>query len=209
MMLSIFLMLTFTTSLTLHNTAIMTIHNQHPDIELVAPVYFCNCGTYYEYPVEGVDTNTITRIGFRFELDQNESSGILVYGLRRKNREGSDHQSSVDTIYTKVIEEASKMTRLLVTWKVKHSWGPRVKIMLVEYDNGLVLSEDKLAQLYEKVNDIYSVYHPDKDTWLMCDNTILKATHSLENSGLRSKITISEGLMDRDVTRSRWIDSER
>jgi hypothetical protein len=188
----------------------MTVHDQHPDIELASPVYFCNCGTYYEYPVKRTNADTIMEIDFRFDLAQDESSGILVYEVRRKSDIRSDHQSSIDTLYAKVTEEALKMIRLLVTWKVKHSWEPKVKIMLVECDDKLVLNEDKLAQLCNRVNDIYSVCHPCESTWLICDNTTLRATHKIvRKQGFESKISIFKGFKGLNNIRSRWIDSER
>jgi hypothetical protein len=82
-----------------------------------------------------------------------------MYKIRRKENIGSDHQSSINTIYATVIEEASKMTRLLVFWKAKHHKEPETNVMLVEYDNELVLNEDKLAQLYENINDVPYDYH--------------------------------------------------
>jgi hypothetical protein len=200
----------YAVSLALCNTAIMTVHNQYPDIELVSPAYFCNRGTYHEYPVKRMDNNTIMKISFRFDIDQDESSGILMYEAQRKGNTRFGHQSNVDPIYAKVIEEALKVMRLLVTWKVKRSWGPKVNIMLVEYDNGFALNEDKLAQLYEKANDIPSGCNLYGCAWLMCDNTTLDVTNEeVEKPDFESKITISEGFVNRHTIRSRWIDSER
>jgi hypothetical protein len=46
--------------------------------------------------------------------------------------------------------------RLLVTLEVKSPGEFRPRIVLVEHDNGLVMSEAKLAQLYNKVNNIHT-----------------------------------------------------
>jgi hypothetical protein len=187
----------------------MTVHNQYPEIELVSPVYFCNYSTYYEYPVERTDVGTVMKISFRFNLDQDESSGILMYELRRKSNARSGHQSSIDIISAKAIEEALKMTRLLVTWDIKCSGGPRVNLVLVEY-NESVLSEDKLARLYDKVKDIRSVHCLTSCTWLMCDDTALNIHRELVlKRGIESKITISEGVKDRHTVKPMWIGLER
>jgi hypothetical protein len=55
MMVTIFPMLMYVISLTLYRTMAVTIHNRYPDTELVSPVYFCNHGKCYEYPVEKVE----------------------------------------------------------------------------------------------------------------------------------------------------------
>jgi hypothetical protein len=207
MLLAIFLMLMCIVSLNPQKTMTMTIHNQYPDIELVSPVYFCNRGKRYKYRVKRVHDNTVTKIGFRFDLDQDEYGGILMYTIRRKSNTRSDHQSSIDPIYAKVIEEASKMTRLLIIWKNKHL-GPKVNITLVECDNKFSLNEDKLVRLYENVNDIPSDYNPS--SWLVCNNTALRATHEVvRKMGLETKITISQELRNWGLTKPMWIDPER
>jgi hypothetical protein len=217
MMLLISLMLTYTISLTLYNTTIMTIHNQYPNIELASPIYFCNCGTYYEYPVKRMDASTIMTVGFRSNLNQGESSGILMYELRRKSSEGSDHQSDVDVISAKDIEEVLKMTRLLVTWEIKYLEEPKVDAMLVEYDNGLVLDEDRLAKLYEKVNGMpFEVYKwvcvhsvVFERTRLGRVNTVLGAIYkAISEKSFELKMTIS-GIENKYIMKPFWIDPER
>jgi hypothetical protein len=119
-----------------------------------------------------------------------------------------DYQSIINIIPVKAIEEASKMMQLLVTWKINRSECSKVDIMLVEYDDKLALSEDKLAQLCEKVNGIPSNYYII--TWLMCDNTVLAGTYEvMSEEGLELKITISEGTENEYTMRPMWIDSTR
>jgi hypothetical protein len=206
MMLMIFPMLMYVFSLTFRGAMNMTVHNLCPDIELASPVYFCNLVKYYEYPVKRTNTGTMMTIDFRFNPDQDESGGILMYEIQRKNNVKSDHQANIDTISAKVIEVASKMMRLLVTWKIKRSGKPKVNIMLVEYDDELVLNEDKLAQLYGKINDISS--GNSSFGWLMYDNTVLVAKYEVaEEKDLELKITISKGA--KYTMNSMWINSER
>jgi hypothetical protein len=190
-------------SLSLHKTMIMTIHNRYLDIELVSPLYFYNRGKYYEYPIERTCTDAMMKVGFSFDPDQDKSGGILMYKLQRDER--SDHLFNIDT---KVIEEALKMMWLLITWKIERSREPKVKIMLVEYDNGFVMNEDKLAQLYDKTDVISSSHYKSK--WLVCDDTALEITYEIvQKVGIELKIDISKGFRDQDTIKSKWIDSER
>jgi hypothetical protein len=208
MMLTIFSILIYTISLTLYKTMAVTVHNWYSNIELTSLIYFCNHGRCYEYPVGNTDAGVMMKRDFRFDLNQDECGGILMYEVQRKGNIRFDYRFSIDTISAKAIEEASKMTRLLVIWKIERFGKSKVNIMLVEYDNKLVLDEDKLARLYDKVNDIPSGHNPSK--LLMCDNTMLAATHKVvREAGLELKITISKGVRDLDTIRSMWIGLER
>jgi hypothetical protein len=208
MMLMIFLVLTCTISLTLHKVMNMTIHNRHSGIELVSLAYFCAGGTYYEYPAGKTNIGVMMIFDFRFDPDQDTSGGILIYEIRRKGNEISDLQSNVDPIYTKAIEEASKMMRLLVIWKTKHLEEPKANAILVEYDNRLVLDEDKLAQLYGNVNDI--PYDRHRCTWSIYSNTALVIRCKVAwKESLRLDVDISYKERDSNAIRPMWIDSER
>jgi hypothetical protein len=157
---------------------IMTVYNQYSGIELASPIYFCNHEKHYEYPVERTRAGSVMRTEFRFDPDQDEPGGILVCKVRRKSNATSDRQTSVDTIYARVIEEAANMMLLLVTWKIEHLDEPKVNIILVEYDNELVLNEDKLAQLYDKNNVIpFKCNRFRGTTWLMCGDAKIKRVY--------------------------------
>jgi hypothetical protein len=118
MILAIFLILMCITSLTLHEVMNVTVHNQYSDIELASPVYFCNCGTYNEYPIERTSNGITMKIGFRFGLDK-LPGGILMYELQRKGNTKSDHRSRgnakslrpprTDITSTNAVEDTSKM----------------------------------------------------------------------------------------------------
>jgi hypothetical protein len=197
-------MLMYTISFALHETMTMTILNRYLDIELTSSVYFCNFGTYYEYPLERMDSGTMTKIEFRFDPDQDKFEGISIYKVQRKGNTRFSHQYSVD----KAIEEALKRMRLLITWKIEHSRLHKVKAMLIECDNELVLSEDKLTQLYEKINRMPPKYY--ESTWLMCDNTALEIEYEVvKKEGLELKITISGGVESRHAKSALRIDLER
>jgi hypothetical protein len=213
MVLVIFPILMFIISLTLHKTMAMMIHNQYLDMELVSPVYFYDCGTHYAYPVERTNSGSTMKVDFRF--DSAEARGILMYKVQRKETIGSDHPFDIDA---KAIEEVSKRMRLLVAWKIERFRWPKVRIMLVEYDNEPIMNEDKLVQLHDKIYAIpFRVYDwtLQKDgiyesKWLMCDNTALMVTCELmRKESLALKITISKGFKDELTIRPIWIDSTR
>jgi hypothetical protein len=213
MMLVISLMLMRTTSLTLHKTMDVAVHNRYPDIELTSPAYFCSHGTLYEYPIETADTGAMMKTGFRYDHGQDEYGSILMYKVQRKVK--SDHQSNTDITS---VEDTWERIRLLVAWKFKRSKGLNVRIMLVEHDMWLVLNEDNLAKLYEKINDIPSgVYilffrHDGiyKSTWLIGDDTVLEVAYEVIcKECIELKIIISEGAKDKDAKLALWIDSER
>jgi hypothetical protein len=210
MMLTIFLILMCTTSLTLCGAMDMTVHNQYPDIELISPVYFCNHDTYNEYSVERADNDATMKISFSFDLDQ-LLSGILMCQVRKKGNIKSDYQPSTDVTSTEVAEDASKTMQLLVAWEIERSGESRVYTVLVEHDNELVWDEDKLAQFYDKVNEQFSRhYNVSESTWLVCDNTVLEATYEVVwKVGLELKITISKGVKNKYIKSALWIDSER
>jgi hypothetical protein len=177
----------------------ITIHNQYSGMKLISPVCLCNRGKRHECRVEKTDTGTVMKFDLKFDFDQDELGGFLMYEIRRKRNARSNHRSN------KIIEEALKMMRLLVTWKIDHSGKPNVNTALVEYDNKFVLSEDKTIQLYDKLKDILTSF--SHGTWLICDSIALKVACSLKASQL--KVTIFEGLRNSSTIKPIWIVSER
>jgi hypothetical protein len=179
---------------------LMTIKNIYSDIELVSPVYFCSGGTHYAYPVEQNDKGITMKLDFRFDPDQ-ESGGILIYEIQRKENAKSDQQS-------KTIEKTLRPMRLLMIWKIKDLKLPRLGTILLEYDNRLVLNEDKLAQLYDRFNDIPGSYY--RNTWLLWDTMALEENrHFSWHTSLQLEITIDKGFKGADIIRPMWIDPER
>jgi hypothetical protein len=204
MMLAIFLTLMHAVSLILYETLDVTIHNQYPDIELASPICFYDGGISNEYSIEWIDDATV-RTSFKSHLEfipgQNKPRGILVYEVQRKGNTTSE-----------VVKNTSKIMRLLVAWKI-FSWvAPQVNIMLVEHDNELILDEDELMQLYDKIDDPFSRYYdePFQSIQLVYENTVLdviyEATHK---EGLELKITISEKVEGENTELAPWIKEER
>jgi hypothetical protein len=210
MMLMMLLMLMCIGSLTLHGTMNVVVHNLYSDIELVSPVHFCDNGTYNEYSVERTDVGAMMRTSLRFGLDK-LPGGILIYEVQKKGDSESDYQYSIDTAFAEVVEDTSKMMRLLVAWKIKRLGEPKVHMMLVKHSNELVLSEDKLAQLYGKVDDQLSRrYSFSEGTWLVHDNTVLYMTYeTAQKEGLELNIVVSKGAKNKYTKSAFWIDSKR
>jgi hypothetical protein len=188
----------------------MTVHNQYSDIELVSPVYFCNRGTYDARSVKGKNASTMMNINFSFGLD-GLPGGILVYEVRRERNTKSDCQSSTNTTSAETVGDTSRIMQILVAWNVKRFGEPRVHIVLVEHDSMLILNGDKLAKLYDKVNDQLAGRSDfSKSAWMVCDNTVLKATYEIaQEEGLTLKITISKGAKNEYAKSALWIDPER
>jgi hypothetical protein len=208
MILAIFLMLMCTASLTLNEKLNVTIYNRHPDIELTSPVYFCDDWTYNEYPIERTVASAVMKISFR--LDFNKPGGILMYEVQRMENAKSDYQSSTDATSAEADEDTSKVMRLLVAWRIEIFGESRVHVILVEHNNELVLNEDKLEQLYDKVNEQFSgLYNLSKSTWLVGVNIILEATYEVVRKDLELKIAISKGVKDWNTGPALWIDPER
>jgi hypothetical protein len=200
-----FLMLICITSLTIHRTIDVTVHNQCPNIELISPVYFYNCGAHYEHPVERIYYSAILKTTFSLDLDQDEPGGILMYKMQRKRNTWSNYRSSIDLICA---EDISEMMRLLVIWKIRRSEEPKVNIVLVENGDELVLNEDELAQLYDKVDNIFFNYYSRR--WLTCNNKVLETTYRVvHEEGLELRITISQGVKYWNAIKSMWINSKR
>jgi hypothetical protein len=209
-MLVIFLALMCAVSLAFCGVVDATVYNQHPDIELVSPVYFCDRRAYNEYPIERTNAGTVMKIGFSLGLDK-LPGGILMYEVQRRGNIKSDQQPSADAASTEAIEATSKVMRLLVTWKIERFGEPRVHIVLIEHENELVLNENQLAQLYDKVNDQFSrCYDSSKSAWLVNANIVLTVAYEVvQKECLELKITISEGVKDNYTKPALWIDSER
>jgi hypothetical protein len=196
----------------------VTIHNQHSGIEFTSPVCLCDGRIYKEHSVERMDDDAVMKVSFRFGLFDKLPGGILMCEVQKKGSRMSDHRSSTDITSAKAVEDTSKMMRLLVTWEIESSGRVDARISLIEHDNELVLNEAKLAQVYKEVNNIpakvyswtlkYDGIH--KWVWLMHDNTVLEATVELIfEKGFELKITVTEGVKDKDVESAFWIDSER
>jgi hypothetical protein len=203
MILAIFHTLMYTFSLTLHKTVFINVHNRCSDVRLVSPVCFFNRGFHYRYPIKETWTGVMMKIGFNFDLDQDTPRGVLMYKVRRKGNTGFDHQSGVDNTSTRVTKEVLKMMRLLVIFKFVHSEKLKVNTILVEYDNKHVLNEDKLAQLYEKANDVY--FGHDFSSWLMYDNTVLNIAHKVvQKISPNLEIAIARGIRYLNVIKPIW-----
>jgi hypothetical protein len=193
----------FSVNPTLRRTVVITVHNQYPGIELLSPVHFCNRCTHYECHSKRIGDDNMVKIEFRYDFDQDKPGAILMYGLQ--GEAGSNHRSSTN----KVIEDASKMVGLLVAWRIERSRKLKVNKMLVEYSDELVLDEDKLGQLYDKINDLLPFY-TSKRTWSMSNNTTLAVVYEVvQEASLELEIAIYKRFRDSSTIEPVWIDPTR
>jgi hypothetical protein len=187
-----------------------TVYHQYSDIELVSPVYFCNRGIYNEYPVERTNDSVMMKIDFNFGLDK-LPGGILMYEVQRERGVMSDRQPNADATPTEVVEDTSKTMRLLVVWEIEHFGEPRVYIVLVKHDNELEWDEDKLAKLYDKVNEQFSShYNSSRYAWLVRDDIVLETAYEVvQKESFELKIVTSKGIKGWNTRQALWIDTER
>jgi hypothetical protein len=179
----------------------LTIHNQCLGIELASPVYAGDGTTCYLSPAQKADTGSTMQVGFDIKLAQDESIGIFMYKLQRKNNDPSNE----DTISS---EEEAICTRHVFVWKAYKSGKVHVYTDIVEHDKDCVWDEDSLMKLAAKYK-LYDIQHnPVKHTWLLRDNTeimtSLNATR--EEEYYKLEMIISEGSIEDHVWRPKYID---
>jgi hypothetical protein len=203
-------MLTCTASLIPRGTMDVTVNNHYSDFEISKPLYFCERRAHDGRPIERIGTGNMTKIGFRFGSER-LPSGILIYELRRKGNVEPDYRLDVGIISLEPIEDISRIMQLLVIWKFDPSEEVTIHVMLVEHSNELTLNEDKLEQLYNKI-DNQLPKHSDsrKRTWLVTASEVLAVTYKvIHEEDFKLKIDISEGVVDKDTIKPIWIDPYR
>jgi hypothetical protein len=136
----------------------LVIHNHFSNIELIFSIYTGDIKACYLSPNQNVNAPSTTRAGFEIDPNQEESTGVLMYRLQRKNTEQTD--------------EATYL-QLFIIWKVTSSKVFSVVLDLIEHDKSHVWNRDsllKLAERYELANVQFNII---KANWLMYDNTML------------------------------------
>jgi hypothetical protein len=197
------IMLTYTVSLALQLPPSVTIHNQCPNIELVAPIYFGNGAVCPRLSGQQIDIGTAIKIRFEINPIQDEFEGALLYKLqRRPDRNG-----------TNTFTEANEKTHvhMLVAWRVRHS-KPFVYVVLIKYTKEFIWNEDRLRKLYSKNhNRLKKQVGTTLDTWLIDDNITLKTAFRVKNlkECFELDISISEKERDDDAMRPLYVNLKR
>jgi hypothetical protein len=201
-------MLTYTISLNLQLPALVTIHNQCSNIELVSPVYFGNGAVCPKLFDQQIAIDTEIRTSFEIYATQDGFEGALLYKLQK--HVVSDDQRNMDTLTTKTNENEAKCVQLLVAWKVKDSKS-FVYETLVEHVKEFTWDENELRKLYNKNHSRLKEYNSImSDRWLIDNNMVLKT--SFEVRGLKGNFELSISISEKeryDYMRPLCIDLER
>jgi hypothetical protein len=136
----------------------LVIHHRFPNVELVFSIYTGDIKACYLSPDQNVNVGSVIRAGFDIDPNQEESTGVLMYRLQRKNTEQTD--------------EATYL-QLFIIWKVNSSKEFSVVSNLIEHDKSHVWDRDSLLKLAERYELANVQSKSIEDTWLMRDNTML------------------------------------
>jgi hypothetical protein len=181
----------------------LIIHHQFPGVELVSPVYFSLLGTCCLSPDQCVDAGSTMQASFNIDPDENQSTGILMYKLQRKNID----QPNVETISN----EETKCIQLVIIWNVDNSKEFYINSLLIEHDEGHVWDRVMLMSLAFSC-ELFSIqYGPIEETYLMYDNTVLMTclNAAYEEEYYKLEMTISEASIKNDTQRPLYFDLDR
>jgi hypothetical protein len=180
----------------------LIIHHQFPGVELVSPICIGDGITCYLSPDQSVDVDSTAKASFSIDPVQEESIGILIYKLQRKNI----NQSNEGVIHN---EEEATCIQLVIVWKVTSSKRFHVFSWLIEHDKDRVWNRDGLLKLAERYTLINIRRIPIEYTYLMHDNTVLMTRVNVTREECyRLEITLSETSIKDDTQRLHYIDSD-
>jgi hypothetical protein len=182
----------------------LMIHHQFPDVELISPFYAGDGAVCHLSPDQRVDAESTIQSDFSIDLTQEESVGILMHKLQRKNI----NQSNEVVISS---EEEVTCIQFVIIWKVNSSKEVCVDAFLMEHDNNYAWDESRLIKLAKccKLSNVRD--GSIKSTWSIYDNTVLRIilNVSREKGYCKLEITISEGSINKNTLRPRYIDLDR
>jgi hypothetical protein len=159
----------------------LDIHNKCSNFDLVSPKYVT--GDELEcYDSPGDVYAGATRERFFIIKSDNESYGVIVYKIRRKQK----HES------TKTSENTSSAVYLLVVWENSESKKLCADVLLIEYDKGFDWHKNNLNRLYyvnhgrlKECNGAIS------NTWLMNSDMALKTLFKVKGPRRSPELSIS------------------
>jgi hypothetical protein len=176
----------------------LNIHNRCQNINLISPVYFIHGGRWHVAHDPEADASAIMRNYIEFDSEQDILEGALVYRIQEK-RVKTD----------KSVQVKPKRAQFLVIWRGEYTRELHVRTLLVEDDEEINWTEDKLKQLHQKYwHPLNTWVDPIEDNWLLNSATVLKTTIKAINDGYRRDMFISERTKT-NFKRPLWIDAER
>jgi hypothetical protein len=169
----------------------ITIHNLHPDLVLMSPVYFSNGATCHVFPSQQTNTGTTMEASFGIIFKQEDFKGALLHKLQRNYSTRTNNQSNSCTTF---IKHTTTNVYLLIVWDVG-DYFHNFYIRLIECDDDFILDEDKLLSLYWKYDyRLHVKYESDLITWLIHRDSVIKTRFSITyGSDYKLNIIIFEG----------------
>jgi hypothetical protein len=182
LLLLILIVLIYAVRLTIPSSFKLIIYNRCLDVDLVSPTYIIDYRSKcHRPPGYKVCVGDTTRSGFIIDKLANESYGVLIYRLQRKQ----EHES------TESSEDTSSIAQLLVIWRISKSKELYADVLLIEHEEGL--DKDDLRGLYHKSIGQSKLYPgPVIETWSLDANTALMTAFKMMNDDLILKVIISE-----------------
>jgi hypothetical protein len=185
----------------------ITIHNQHPDLELTSLVYCSNGTTCHVSPNQKIDAGTAMEASFGIRLERYDFKGALLYKLQRKYINRTDNQPNTSVVF---ISNTTTNIYFLVAWVVEN-YKHRFCICLIGCTDDLAWDEDKLWALYWDSNKKFNeCYESNTITWLIYEDTVVKTRHDITyGANYELDVTISEGVGKYKMLEPIQIDPER
>jgi hypothetical protein len=161
----------------------LSIHNQCLNVDLVSPTYITDnrleCCKVPDHSVYAGDT---MKSSFVIK-SRNESYGILIYRLQRRQL----HENA------KTNEDITNAAYLLIVWRILKFRGLYADVLLVKHKKGFDLDKDDLKELYHENTNRFKLYSNFTiDAWSLDDNTTLMASFEIINGDRILNITLSE-----------------
>jgi hypothetical protein len=181
----------------------LILHHRFPNVELISPVYIGNVAPYYPLPGQRVDVDSTMQTGFNIELGQRSSFGALIYKMQRKSIAQFNENAMSN-------EEATYIY-LVIIWKVNKYGEFRVVSDLIGHDRSYVWDKDGLMKLADRCRMLNTPHTSIEETWLMHDHRVFmtRVNVTCEEEYYKLEMTISEGSVQDDTRRIRYIDVDR
>jgi hypothetical protein len=179
----------------------LAVHNQCPGIELASPVYAGDGVTCCLSPDQRVDAGSTMQVVFSINFALDESIGIFMYKIQRKNNDLSNEDAISG-------EEEAICTQHIFIWKIYKSGSFHVYADLIEHDRDFVWGKDMLMKLAAKYELFDIQYSPVEHTWFIYDTTELTTSLNVtrEKECYKLEMTISERSTNDGTWKPRYID---
>jgi hypothetical protein len=171
------------------------VRNRCSYFELVSPVYFGYNAIWLRPPDQKVDTSAVTKASFGGDVIKRESTGVLIYKLKRKNHIESNDQSDKDNTFTK---DTSSTLQLLIICRCNDKDVLSARAVFIKHNSTITWSQGELEKLYSMHSSLCGSAPIIQGTWPLDDATVLN-TSSVWNDRVHTiEITVYEGTIEND-----------